>query len=66
MNHSWQLPVSQQNHPKKGTAHLLPMTRLTDRLVPAYCGRRFNPGFAVKPLPGSPRCKACLKRSSRA
>ena len=62
MTFAWQLPISQQSRQHKDNrAHLLPLSERTDELLPALCGHKFNPGFAI-PDSAMPRCFNCQRR----
>lgn len=57
MTSAWQVPISWQGITRP-RAHWLPVSTETNRMVPAACGREFNPGFAV-PADIEARCSRC-------
>lgn len=57
--HAWLRPVSAEKVSDK--LHYMPMLRETAQLLPAYCGRLFNPGFA-RPDSELKRCFRCERR----
>ena len=55
----WQIPVSLQGSGILGRAHFFLSATRKHFLVRAACGRRFNPGFAVRAKRGMYRCAFC-------
>jgi hypothetical protein len=62
-NHRWQVPISLFGQPlTKKRAHFFEHSTDTHRLVPALCGERYNPGFAVLPRETwKARCVRCTQ-----
>jgi hypothetical protein len=59
---TWQLPISQQSRNlSTNRLHLMPQSDRTDELLPALCGHKFNPGFAIHD-DTLPKCFNCQRR----
>ena len=62
--YAWQQPISMSVYRGlKGweRAHYMPVSDAKNELLPALCGRKFNPGFA-KPNPKLQHCARCKRK----
>lgn len=59
---AWMLPISESSR-RKGSdrMHLLPVSARTDELLPAFCGKPVNPGFALFDA-SMPKCSRCERK----
>jgi hypothetical protein len=58
---AWQRPISNAKKDHHSRAHMIPVTAETNELLPAFCGKLFNPGFA-EPGEDAQRCFNCVRR----
>lgn len=61
MEYEWQTPISMQGKKSWEVAHYMPVSIETGALLPAICGKLFNPGFASA-AGKMIRCFNCARR----
>ena len=60
IEHGWRLPISSGDR-QTDRQHYMPILTETDALLPAICGKLFNPGFA-RIADNARRCFNCERR----
>ncbi len=63
IEHGWRLPISQgDGRTGSDKQHYMPILSETNELLPALCGKLFNPGFATIPSINMRHCAKCERR----
>ncbi len=63
IEHGWRMPISASARKSSDRLHYMPVLSATNELLPALCGRLFNPGFA-KDGQVLGKCFRCERRLS--